>query len=159
MPTFVSHISIDLHELLQDGAIASCTFCCKSRRVVKMTIDVPLVLIVRVLRAKQCRTRRTSEMIDVKFLIWSNIKRISIKFKCEISILTAGSDVAASESRITLGTYEVQPAEVVSFAKRVLFAFSAFDREKLLCYNLTTVLQWHEARIMEDEELKHVPCI
>lgn len=85
-----------------------------------MAIDVPLVLIVRVLRAEQRRTSRTCEMVHVEFLI-------------------ASSDVAASESRITLRTYEVQSTEVVSFAKGVLLAFTTFDREKLLCYNLITV--------------------
>lgn len=53
MPALVPHVAIYLNELLQDGAAATCTFCRKTCRVVEVTINVPIVLIVGVLWAKK----------------------------------------------------------------------------------------------------------
>lgn len=56
VPTLISHIAIDLHKLLQDSTVASRTLGRKPRRIMEVAVDIPLMLIIRVLRTKQCRT-------------------------------------------------------------------------------------------------------
>jgi len=46
MPTFISHVSIDLYELFEDCAVASCAFCGETCRIVEMAINVSIVLVV-----------------------------------------------------------------------------------------------------------------
>ena len=72
MPTLVPSVPIDLHKLLQDRAIAAGTLCGESCRVMIVTIHVAFVFIVRVLRAKERRTYRTCEMLDMEFLVYLN---------------------------------------------------------------------------------------
>ena len=53
MPALIPHVTIYLNELFQDGAAATRAFGRKTSRVVEMTIYVPIVLVVGVLRAKK----------------------------------------------------------------------------------------------------------
>ena len=46
MPAFVTHVSVDLHELLQDCSITACTFCSKARRIMVMAVHVVVVFII-----------------------------------------------------------------------------------------------------------------
>jgi hypothetical protein len=46
VPTLVTHVSIDLHKLLENGSIATCALGGKARRVMVMTIYVVVVLVV-----------------------------------------------------------------------------------------------------------------
>ena len=69
MPTFILHISIDLHKLLQDSTIAPNTFGGKPSRVMEVAVHMVLVLIVRILLSEQGGTYRTGEMLHVIFLV------------------------------------------------------------------------------------------
>ena len=46
VPTFVAHVPINLHKLLQNGSIATCTLGGKACRVMIMAIYVIVVLII-----------------------------------------------------------------------------------------------------------------
>jgi hypothetical protein len=56
MPALVPHVTIDLDELLQDRTTAPRAFCGKTRRVMKMTVDISIVFVVRILRSEESRT-------------------------------------------------------------------------------------------------------
>ena len=53
MPTLVSHVPVNLHELFEDRTIATRAFRRVSSRVVEVTVYISLVLVVRVLRAEE----------------------------------------------------------------------------------------------------------
>ena len=53
MPAFITRVTINLHKLLQNGGIATKALGGKARRVMVMTIYVIIVLVIRVLGAKQ----------------------------------------------------------------------------------------------------------
>jgi hypothetical protein len=55
-------------------------------------------------------------------------------------VRTASGDVASSEGHAALGTNEVESAEVVLFAKRLLFPVCPFNWEELGRDHLATVL-------------------
>ena len=69
MPALVPHVPIDLHELLQDSAIAPGTLGGESGGIVEMAIYVALMLIVGVLRAEQSRADRAGKMFHMKLFI------------------------------------------------------------------------------------------
>jgi hypothetical protein len=46
MPAFISHVPIDLHELFENRTVATSTFGGESRRIVEMTINIAVVLII-----------------------------------------------------------------------------------------------------------------
>ena len=69
MPTLISHIAIDLHELFQDSAVAACALRRVSRRVVEMAVDVSLMLVVRVLWTEQRWAHRTREVLDMELFV------------------------------------------------------------------------------------------
>jgi hypothetical protein len=52
MPRFITHVPINLHELLQNGGIAAGAPGGKARRVMVMAIYVIIVLVIRILGAK-----------------------------------------------------------------------------------------------------------
>lgn len=56
MPALVPHVSIYLHKLFEDGATAPSALGCEAGGIVKMTIYVTFMLIIRILRPKQSRT-------------------------------------------------------------------------------------------------------
>ncbi len=53
MPALITQVPINLHELLQNGSIAAGALGGKTRRVMVMAIHVIIVLVIRVLGAKQ----------------------------------------------------------------------------------------------------------
>lgn len=61
----VALVAVDLDELLEDSGIAADALDGESSRVVPVTKDSAVVLIVRILGTKESRTNRTSEMLDV----------------------------------------------------------------------------------------------
>ena len=69
MPALIPHIPVDLDELFQDGSRATGTFGGKSRRVVEMTVDVTIVLVVRVLWTEQRWAHRTREVLDMELFV------------------------------------------------------------------------------------------
>jgi hypothetical protein len=56
MPTLISLVPINLHELFQNGSLAANALGGKTRRVVVMTIWVFIVLIIRGVGAERCWT-------------------------------------------------------------------------------------------------------
>lgn len=63
---FINIISIDLNKLFQDGSLATGAFDCESCGIVKMTIYLPSVLVIRVLRSEDCRANTTCKVLDVE---------------------------------------------------------------------------------------------
>jgi len=78
MPAFVTHVPIDLHELLQNCSITACAFCRKARRIMVMTVHVIIVFIIRVLRPEKCWTYGACEMLDVELSVCMGVSRIWI---------------------------------------------------------------------------------
>ena len=85
----------------------------------KVAIDVVFMFVIRVLWSKDGRADRTCEMLDVVLLV-------------------AGGDVRAAEGGTARGADEVEPAEVVAFAERLL-AVGRVDGEELLRYDVAAV--------------------
>jgi hypothetical protein len=70
MPVLVRTIPVYLDELPEDGGSTSGAFDSKATGVVKVTKDFSGMLVVGVLRAKDCGTDGTCEMLDVKLHVW-----------------------------------------------------------------------------------------
>jgi hypothetical protein len=121
VPMLVLTVTIDLDKLLQDRGPATGTFDGITKRVVVMTIDFPLVLIVRVLRTKDSWANRTSEMLNMILAV----KR---------------SDIRAPERTSTGLAHKVQAPEIVALTERILLAVWLGDGEELGGDNLATVL-------------------
>ena len=69
MPTLVPHVPVDLHKLFEDCAVAACALGRISCGVVEMAVNVPFVLIVRVLRAEERGAHRAREVLDVELFV------------------------------------------------------------------------------------------
>lgn len=69
MPVLVDPVAVDLDELLKDGGLASIAFLCEFRRVMVMTKDLSLMLIVTVLSSKHRGADRARKVIDVVFAV------------------------------------------------------------------------------------------
>jgi hypothetical protein len=69
MPVLVLTVAEYFDKLLEDGIVASVTSLGKACRVVIVAEDVPIVLIVTVLRTEHGRTERAGEMLNVIFAI------------------------------------------------------------------------------------------
>jgi hypothetical protein len=61
----VLSISEDLNELFQNGRLATIAFRCELRGVMIMAVDLTVVFIVRILRAKHGRTNATCKVLDM----------------------------------------------------------------------------------------------
>jgi hypothetical protein len=81
MPTFISHVPVDFHKLLQDCAVTASTFGRKASRVVEMTIDIPIVLVIRVLGSEERRTYRARKVFHMELLVWEKqvCKQVKVK--------------------------------------------------------------------------------
>lgn len=62
-------IAINLDKLLEDCCLTSETALSKLCRVMVMAVDLPLMLVVAVLRSKYGRTHRAREVVDVVLLV------------------------------------------------------------------------------------------
>jgi hypothetical protein len=56
MPVLILPVSENLDELLEDGVVTTMTSLGKPRRVVIVAVDISLVLVIAVLRAKYSGT-------------------------------------------------------------------------------------------------------
>lgn len=65
MERAITLVSVDLDELLEDSRVATNALDGKTSRVVPVTKDSAVVLIVRILGAKEGWTNRASEMLNV----------------------------------------------------------------------------------------------
>jgi hypothetical protein len=67
MPMLVDSISIDFDKLLENGRLASIATLSKLRRVMVMTVDLSLMLIVAVLGPEYSWTNGAGEVFDMVF--------------------------------------------------------------------------------------------
>lgn len=63
----IETVSVDLDELFQDGRATTGALDCEASGIVEMAVDLPLVLVVAVLRSEDRRAHRAGEVLDVKF--------------------------------------------------------------------------------------------
>lgn len=74
MPALVPRIPVNFDELFQDCAVATHALGREASRVVIVTVDIVVVLIVRILRAKEGCADRTCKMLYVVFFVcWEGI--------------------------------------------------------------------------------------
>lgn len=89
MPALVAAIAVDLNKLFENGRLAAYTLVCKGDRVVIMAIcrvsakqpavsqpvrtDFPIVLIVRVVRAKDRVAHRARKVLNVELFAWRSV--------------------------------------------------------------------------------------
>jgi hypothetical protein len=84
MPVLICAIPVDLDKLFKNRSPTSSTFNGESCRVMEMTVDGSIMLVVGILRTKNRWTDRASEMLDVEFQLWrifwstGNFDQISI---------------------------------------------------------------------------------
>ena len=121
MPVLILAIAKNLHELFQYGGLTSNAPLSESCRVMIMAIHPTFVLVVAILRSKDCRTNRTSKMFDVVLAI-------------------EGGDVGSAESTAAGIAEESEAAEVVSFAQWVLIWRLLRNREELRGNNFSAIL-------------------
>ena len=76
MPAFVTHVTVDLDKLLEDGAAATCAFGCKACRVVIMAVDIAVVFVIRVLRSEEGGAEGASKVFDMELLVYLRIVSI-----------------------------------------------------------------------------------
>jgi hypothetical protein len=69
VPVLIFPVSEDFDELLEDGGLATVATLRKSGRIVIMTVNVAIMFVVAVFRAKGSRADRASEVVDVIFAI------------------------------------------------------------------------------------------
>lgn len=63
---FIRVIPVNLNKLFQDSCSTTSTFHGKPSGVMKMTVNLPGVFVVTILRTKDGRANRASKMFDVK---------------------------------------------------------------------------------------------
>ena len=68
---------------------------------------------------------------------------------------TAGCDVTPTQSLPALGTNQIQPAEIIALAQRMLLAIRAIDWEELRRHNSTTILKDSQRRRMVSRATYH----
>jgi hypothetical protein len=85
-----------------------------------MTINIAVVLIIRVLRTEEGLAERARKVLYVELLV-------------------ARCDVRASEGLVAFCTNKVQATEIISFAKRPWLAVRSIYREELGGNNGSTV--------------------
>ena len=85
MPVLILTITVNLDKLLEDCRLASETALSKLCRVMVMAVDLPLMLVVAILRSKYGWTHRAREVVHVVLLV-------------------EGGNVRTTKRRITLAT-------------------------------------------------------
>ena len=124
----VLSVAENLDKLFEDGGMAAVTPLGELGRVVVVAIDVAIVLVVAVLRAKDGRAEGTGEVLHVVLAV-------------------ERSYVGAAEGTTTLEAEEAQAPEVVGLAEGVLAtAFFVLGREEFGGDDLATVL-WREGEM------------
>ena len=113
--------SKDFHKLLQYRRLTALTPSCKLCRVVVVTIHLPVVLIIAVLRAEDCRTYAAGEVLDMIFPVE----------RCYIG---------STQRATTCMAQQVEASKVVGLAEWVCIFHLIIDREELLRDNCAAVL-------------------
>ena len=115
-------VSENLDELLQDGGLAAVAALGELGGVVVVAKDLPVMLVVAVLRAEDGWTYRACKVVDVILPIQSR-------------------DVGSSQGTSAMVTEEAETAKVVGFTKRVLaLAVLIVGRKELRSHNLAAIL-------------------
>lgn len=115
-------ISENLDKLLEDGGLAAVAALSKFCGIMKVAVDAAVVLVVAVLSTENGGTDGAGEMFDVVFTV-------------EGCYVRTAEGTAAGEAK------EIETAEVVSLAQRVLIGPLLGHREELGGYNLVAILQ------------------
>ena len=122
MPVLVLTVAVDLDELLQDRGSTSSTLCSVAERVVVVTVNHAVVLVVRVLGTKDRWADRACEVLNMIFVV-----------ECR--------DVGASKSSSTGLTHKVEAPEIVALTEWILRPIGLCEGEKLGGHNVATVLR------------------
>lgn len=129
MPVLVLAISEDLDKLFQNRSPAAIASLGELGRVVIVAVNLAIVFVVAVLRAKNGWADRAGKVIDMILVIES-------------------CDVRAPQGAIALVADEVEPPEVVSLAEWILpFSFFLINWKKLRSYNITAILGSELAKV------------
>lgn len=123
MPVLVLAVAKDFNKLLENGRLAAITFLCKLGRVVIVAVDLTIVFIVAILRAKDGRAHGTRKVIDVIFVVESG-------------------NIGAAQGPVTLMTDEIESTKIVGLAERILISRSVLlvDGKELGGDRSTTIL-------------------
>ena len=114
-------ISEDLHKLLQNRRLTPVALLRKLGRIMIVAVDIPFVLVIRVLSAEDGGTDAAGEVLDVVFAV-------------------EGGDVGAAESAAAGVAEEVEAAEIVRFAEGVLVRGLVGDGEEFRSDDFVAVL-------------------
>ena len=118
----VLSVAENLDKLFENGGMTAVTPLGELGRVVVVAVDVAIVLVVAVLRAKDGRAEGTGEVLDVVLAVERGY-------------------VGASEGATTLKAKEAQAAEVVGLAEGILAtAFLVLGRKEFGGDDLAAVL-------------------
>lgn len=121
-------VAENLDKLFENGGMAAVTPLGELGRVMVVAVDVAIVLVVAVLRAKDGGAERTGEVLHVVLAV-------------------ERGDVGASKGATTLEAEEAQATEVVGLAEGVLApAFLILGREEFGGDDLATVL-WRKRNV------------
>lgn len=112
----------DLDELLEDGSMAASALLSEACGVVVVTIYGAFVLVVGVGGAEDGRANGAGEVLNVVLAV-------------------EGGDVGAAKGAMAGEAEEVETAEVVCFAERVLIRRVVRNWKELGCDNLLAVLR------------------
>lgn len=69
MPVFIEAVAVNLDELFENGGLTAIALLSKLSRVMVVTVYFPIVLVIRVLGAKNCRTDTAGKMLDMVFTV------------------------------------------------------------------------------------------
>lgn len=77
MPMFCSILAINFNILLENSHLTSRATDCELGRIMKMTINLAIMLIVGIIRTKSCRTNTACKVIGMELFVKSNDIRSS----------------------------------------------------------------------------------
>jgi hypothetical protein len=128
MPVLVLTVAEDLDKLFEDGGLTPTAALGELGGVVVVAVNVAIVLVIAILGAEHGRAQGAGKVVNV--------------------ILTLeGRDVGSPQRAAALMAQQLEAAEVVGLAKRILSrAVLVVGREELGSYYLSTVLQSGQQR-------------
>jgi hypothetical protein len=132
VPVFVNHITLrvpvliltitkDFNKLFENSSLTAVAALSKLGRVMVVAVYVSFMFVVAVLSTKDGRTYRAGEMFDVVFTI-------------------ERGNVGSTKSTSTCMAEQVQSAEIIRFAKRVLVGRLFWDGKEFGSDNFAAVL-------------------
>ncbi len=122
VPLFELVVLWHFDEILENCRLATAALLGEEERVVRLAVNLALFLVVLIVLLKHGRTNGTLEMLEVIFLV-------------------EGGDVRPTEHTVAFWANQVEPLEVIVFAKDERCAILLGGWEELLDDQLLTVLQ------------------